>query len=141
MKDDFLLLDLGTLDVVLGMQWLQTMGKMEADWPVLMLKFDKGGKQIMIRGNPILARLEVSMKHPAKQWEAQAQGYLVELQTLNTQMEEAEVIPDSPLPLVENMIHEYLDLFQKPEELPPNRAVDHRIPLKEGQPPVNVRPY
>lgn len=40
-KEDFLLLDLGTLDVVLGMQWLQTMGKMETDWPALSLKFDR----------------------------------------------------------------------------------------------------
>lgn len=35
----------------------------------------------------------------------------------------------------------YDDVFEWPEELPPIREIDHHIHLKEGEGPVNVRPY
>ena len=40
------------------------------------------------------------------------------------------------------LIQCYQDVFQDPEELPPSRGhFDHRIPLKEGTSPINLRPY
>ena len=36
----------------------------------------------------------------------------------------------------------YDDLFQEPTTLPPSRGpFDHKIPLKEGTSPINLRPY
>lgn len=32
-------------------------------------------------------------------------------------------------------------MFNMPDELPPNREVDHQIRLKEGTNPINVKPY
>lgn len=110
-KEDFLPLELGSLDMVLGMQWLQTMEKMEADWPMLTLKFDRGGKEIVIKGDPFLARLEVSMKRLAKQWENQDEGYLVELHALSTHPDEDDEMKETLLPIVEELVHEYLDIF------------------------------
>lgn len=31
-------------------------------------------------------------------------------------------------------------VFEKPKELPPQRVVDHKIPLQPGSAPVNLRP-
>lgn len=39
------------------------------------------------------------------------------------------------------MLNEFEQVFAVPEGLPPNRDVDHRIPIKAGIDPVNVRPY
>ncbi|GJX95248.1 reverse transcriptase [Tanacetum coccineum] len=39
------------------------------------------------------------------------------------------------------MVLDYNDVFVIPKELPPVRSHDHRIPLKEGSPRVNIRPY
>lgn len=36
---------------------------------------------------------------------------------------------------------QYEEIFSEPKSLPPSRARDHRIPLKPGTVPPNVRPY
>ena len=36
---------------------------------------------------------------------------------------------------------EYADLFEEPKTLPPQRALDHKIPLVTGATPPQVRPY
>jgi len=33
-----------------------------------------------------------------------------------------------------------LSVFEESQELPPNRGVDHKIPLKDGIETINVRP-
>ncbi|GJR54675.1 putative mitochondrial protein [Tanacetum coccineum] len=38
-------------------------------------------------------------------------------------------------------IEDYNDVFDLPKALPPIRSHDHRIPLKEGTPTINIRPY
>lgn len=44
-------------------------------------------------------------------------------------------------PVMQDLLEEYKDVFQSFDYLPPPRAIDHRIQLKEGESPVNVRPY
>ncbi|GJT79233.1 gypsy/ty3 retroelement polyprotein [Tanacetum coccineum] len=39
------------------------------------------------------------------------------------------------------LLEEYADVFAIPKELPPFRSHDHKIPLKEGTPPINIKPY
>ncbi|XP_042515336.1 uncharacterized protein LOC122089704 [Macadamia integrifolia] len=41
----------------------------------------------------------------------------------------------------QQLLQSYEDVFQEPKGLPPQRAQDHRIPLKEGSGPVSIRPY
>ena len=36
---------------------------------------------------------------------------------------------------------EYEGVFEEPKQLPPNRKIDHKIPIKVGTDPINVRPY
>jgi hypothetical protein len=45
------------------------------------------------------------------------------------------------LPEVVPILEEFQDLFQIPTGLPPKRECDHRIVLKEGATPPNIRPY
>jgi len=42
---------------------------------------------------------------------------------------------------MKELLQEFLDLFNNPSSLSSIREVDHRITLKEGTEPVNVRPY
>lgn len=39
------------------------------------------------------------------------------------------------------VLNEFTQVFSEPEDLPPCREVDHKIPIKAGVDPVNVRPY
>ncbi|GJW55912.1 retrotransposon-related protein [Tanacetum coccineum] len=41
----------------------------------------------------------------------------------------------------DSLLLEYDDVFSVPISLLPNRYHDHKIPLKEGTPPINIRPY
>nr|XP_010938809.1 uncharacterized protein LOC105057807 [Elaeis guineensis] len=43
--------------------------------------------------------------------------------------------------MVENLLYKYKEVFEEPRELPPKRLYDHKIPLKEGSQPVNMRPH
>lgn len=44
-------------------------------------------------------------------------------------------------PKLLQVVDKYVDVFEIPKELPPKRALDHRIPLIAGTSPVNIRPY
>lgn len=39
------------------------------------------------------------------------------------------------------ILQAYQDLLEVPTELPPSRLHDHKITLKEGVSPINIRPY
>jgi len=39
------------------------------------------------------------------------------------------------------LLQEYADIFAEPKAFPHHRNHDHQIILKEGTPPINVRPY
>jgi hypothetical protein len=44
-------------------------------------------------------------------------------------------------PCIQKILHQFEDVFQIPKGLPPKRDCDHRIVLKEGSNPPNIRPY
>lgn len=39
------------------------------------------------------------------------------------------------------LLEEFQDVFTEPKELPPYRAYDHKIPLKDESQVVKLRPY
>ncbi|TYK30579.1 ty3-gypsy retrotransposon protein [Cucumis melo var. makuwa] len=65
-NDSFLPLQLGGVDMILGMQWFHSLGVTEVDWKKLLLTFYHQGKKIMIRGDPSLTRTQVSLKNVMK---------------------------------------------------------------------------
>ena len=42
---------------------------------------------------------------------------------------------------IQELLHQYQDVFTEPHQLPPHRFYDHQIPLIPGSTPVNFRPY
>jgi len=53
---------------------------------------------------------------------------------------------DCPLPQsipreVASLLSEFMDVFQEPQELPPQRSVDHSISLVDDSKPIHQRPY
>ena len=59
---DFLPLGLGTSDVILGVQWLQTLGIVTTDWKEQVMKYEFKGEPITLIGNPSLVRSQISLK-------------------------------------------------------------------------------
>ena len=44
-------------------------------------------------------------------------------------------------PEIQNIIRMFAKVFEEPQGLPPSRRHEHKIIIKEGMGPVNVRPY
>ena len=79
---NFLPLELGRVDVVLGMQWLYSLSNTEVDWKNLTMTFLHQEKKIIIKGDPSLTKARVSLKNMIKTWEESDQGFLVEFRSM-----------------------------------------------------------
>ncbi|XP_024031413.1 uncharacterized protein LOC112094537 [Morus notabilis] len=137
-------------DVVLGIQWLQKLGRVAHDYAALSMEFCWEGKQVTLCGDITGLPSLISLH----QFQALVHGdevhSLFELQPLA-----AETIPgESPvkdpavlefpksLPMpISSLLHRYSALFAQPTGLPPHRTIDRRIHLLPNFKPVNVRPY
>jgi len=42
---------------------------------------------------------------------------------------------------MQKLLDDFADVFEEPKTLPPHREYDHKILLKPGTTPINVRPY
>jgi len=145
-KYDMLLLPLGCCDMVLGIEWLITLGDITWNFEKLTMEFVVHGRKLVLRGTPgtrlktvrnqrlhktLTAGVHVSMLQVCETGE----GTL--LQSLSTHADPT-TIPDN----IEKLLLDFEDVFQEPTTLPPKRAVhDHKIPLVQGTNPVNKRPY
>ncbi|KAA0040679.1 Ty3/gypsy retrotransposon protein [Cucumis melo var. makuwa] len=142
-KEDFLSLELGGVDVILGMQWLYSFGVTICDWKNLTLTFYDNEKQICVKGDPSLTKARVSLKNLVKTWEEHDHGYLIECRSIEVaelktfHKEEKEETEEKLTPI----LNQFSNVFEWPEKLPPRRSIEHQIHLKEGTNPVNVRPY
>ncbi|KAA0047238.1 Ty3/gypsy retrotransposon protein [Cucumis melo var. makuwa] len=143
--DSFLPLQLGGVDMILGMQWLHSLGVTEVDWKRLVLTFHHQGRKVVIRGDPSLIKTRVSLKNLVKSWGADDQGFLVECRTLECgsleeDEQDQEQGKDDAEPIA-TLLKQFARVFEWPATLPPQRSIEHHIYLKSGADPVNVRPY
>ncbi|KAL4019455.1 hypothetical protein IC575_018203 [Cucumis melo] len=144
--EDFLPLELGGVDVILGMQWLYSLGVTIVDWKNLSLSFVAEGKEVKIKGDPSLTKARISLKNMMKHWEEKDSGFLIECRSLQVRTvgdEEHCLLNTEAVSkeLISSVIKQYQDVFDWPEKLPPRREIEHHIHLKDGTDPINVRPY
>ena len=129
---DFLATELGNVDVILEMQWTGTTGTMKVHWPSLTMMFCIGTKQISLKGDPSLVRLECSLRTIEKTWDKEDQGFLLESQNYDIEMnedleEEQEIKGDEEdTPMIRFLLHQYSDIFENLKGLPPRRELRTR---------------
>ena len=140
---DFFPLKLGTSDVVLGFQWLATLGDSVMNWGNLCLQVTLGGVKVKIQGDPALSKSQVSLNILVRTLKREGQGILVELQTMTTESE-TPATTSLTYPLsssITQLLAEYQNIFEVPMGLPPPRSKEHSIILQPGTSPISVRPY
>jgi len=106
-------LDLGSFDLILGVDYLRTLGPILWDFGAMTMAFSRQGRRILWRG---------------------VGGSAGPAHT-------AAVTTDIQQPLLDRLLHQHAAIFEEPQGLPPARPYDHRIHLLPGTPPVAVRPY
>ncbi|KAA0037057.1 Ty3/gypsy retrotransposon protein [Cucumis melo var. makuwa] len=136
---------LGGVDMILGMQWLHSLGVTEVDWKKLMLTFHHQGRKVVIKGDPSLTKTRVSLKNLMKSWGADDQGFLVECRTIECgllevhEQDRGQGREDEEA--IATLLKQFASVFECPTALPPQRSIDHHIYLKSGTDLMNVRPY
>ena len=64
--EDFLPFDLTNSGIILGIQWLETLGNMQVNWKLQRMRFRLQGQMITIQGDPSVCRSKVSLKDLAR---------------------------------------------------------------------------
>lgn len=132
--NDFIALELGGADIILGVQWLRTLGKCLVDWDLHEFAFNYNGKPVLLKGDPSLHGKSSTLKTMQKKAVVYNKGAVLEF---NNHLLSKTVIPAE----VERVLQEMQRVFAIPEGLPPVRGREHAIHLLPGVTSISVRPY
>ena len=77
--EDFLPLELGSSDIILGLQWLESLGVAYTNWKTKVKRFNVGETRVELQGDPGLTKSQVTLKAMAKALKQGGQGVFVEL--------------------------------------------------------------
>ena len=148
---DIRVLDLGSFDIILGEDWLETHSPMCIHWRTKKMHFTHLGKRIMLRGlhpdavicRPIQCRkLKGLLKRNNLTHMVELHKVQQTLTNLNQISEGNELTNDQQLPpTVQEVLDKFPQVFKDTTQLPPHRTCDHTIQLVPGAQPVNARAY
>lgn len=137
-------------DLVLGIQWLQSLGVVTHDYKKVTMQFEWKGTPITLKGETNKEPQPVTFSQLQALVQAADFDHLYEMHQvesmgtekgIKTKHEGSELFPtDLSIPL-HDVLLEFQDLFLDPTSLPPKRKYDHRIHLLPNTKPVNVKPY
>jgi len=137
-KTDAYIVPLGSCDMILGVQWLATLGSILWNFGKLTMQFRyKGEKQILQGQTKEEVRWVTGQQ--SKLFSNAVQLFAVQItpalpENTPTPEEDREV-------RLGQLLQDFAALFEEPKALPPHRSHDHRITLKEETSPISVRPY
>lgn len=136
-KQHFFLMELGGSEMVLGMDWLASLGNIEANFGNLCLRWEAEGKKYSIQGDPTMCNRQSSWKAMMKALADAGVGFYI--QSMEAELE--EVREAEGFNQWQQILGEFAAVFDMPTGLPPIREHDHPIMLKSGAVIPNIRPY
>ncbi|XP_042013895.1 uncharacterized protein LOC121762165 [Salvia splendens] len=146
---DVLLLPLGSCDMVLGIQWLETLGDIRWNFKNLTMDFTLNGKRHLLRGGSTEQVDHAVSEKEMNKLLAHHEGIQLCCIQMNTEghsdlltMGQEHTEKDSPIPYhIQSFLDGQSSMFAEPTALPPMRSHNHKIPLLPYATPVNSRPY
>lgn len=134
---DMKVLELGAYDATLGYDWLKSHNPMVCHWEYKTLEFREEGRDVHLRD---IVNTELSISElPAEQflkWYKENDICALVVVQCTSEHSDATVPAE-----VQQVIEEFSDVFESPQELPPHREYDYTVPLLPNSTPVNARPY
>ena len=125
--------------MVLGIQWLHTLGTYSANHQKYFISFNWKGQKHKLYGFPTPENQIISSPQMTKIIQKGVPAYIVQchqLEILSTKM------INEGSPEVQGLIQKHEKVFQDlPMKMPPNREIEHTIEVKAGLDPVNIKPY
>lgn len=137
-QQNMLMVPLEGCYIVLGVQWLITLGEMSWNFQTKIVKFFWNDKQQVLRGSSSVMITTLTGKKLVKMTKDGSPVGLLNIQCNALEVENCQnTIPDE----LSALLASFEDVFVEPKGLPPHRAVDHRIVLKDENKPTCLRPY
>ncbi|TXG48196.1 hypothetical protein EZV62_027490 [Acer yangbiense] len=119
--DDFFPFELGSVDVVLGITWLRTLGVVQADWSAFTMRFKVGDSWVFLASDPSLCHSPITFKALARSFQIEKYGVMLELRSFTTS--EVRVLEiDFPSDLWA-VLSVFESVFETPDGLPPHFIV------------------
>jgi hypothetical protein len=136
LKSHMFAIDMGGCDIVLGADWLITLGPILMDFKALTMQFDQEGHQYKFQGITTGSPKVISSHRMEKLLKKGHFGVIAQLHAI--QATETPLVPED----LQALLSKHQMVFSTPQGLPPSRGVhDHSIPLVPGILPPNIRPY
>ncbi|KAH0781344.1 hypothetical protein KY290_000942 [Solanum tuberosum] len=134
----------GNVDIVLGVQWLNTLGRILFDFRNRTIEFVHLGRKHVLRGASSQIKTTKTQSLNKKSVDL-VQVFMLTLvtdATSNVQSNSIQVTQGTDIhPTLTILMEQYKCLFDMPSRLPPHRGIfDHKIPLIDSATPVNKRP-
>ena len=129
-------LPLGDCELVLGTQWLRTLGLIQSDFLAMSMQFLHLGTTVTLFGmHPTNLTLQEGDHFFRK---AVRKGILLQIMSLSSGTSSSQQQCD---PLIEKLPIEFASVFDTSSSLPPYRGHEHQILLNEGTALICQRPY
>ncbi|XP_074306372.1 uncharacterized protein LOC141641616 [Silene latifolia] len=147
---DLMVLPLGCCDIVLGVQWLSSLGPIIWDFQKLTMEFHLHGVKHLLRGLAPKKFQSTKGRHMTKLFEQEGQFAFLQVCDMPspywTEQIECSLLmvtfAAAHTNAMDSLLNQYSALFKEPSKVPPSRHnFDHKIPIKPGSHPVNKRPY
>lgn len=152
----FYLFPIQGADVVLGVQWLQSIGPFLADFSIPSMQFHHHGSLITLQGNssppltPASFHQFLRMLHTDSVATCHTITMIPTEPTLTISLCPANSSTSKPQetfnfysfpPNLGSILRIYAHIFSPPHGLPPHQPHDHHIHLVHNAQPVNLKPY
>jgi hypothetical protein len=129
-------IDMGDCDIVLGAEWLHTLGPILMDFNALTMQFQQEGKSYQFQGLIASSPKIISSHHMENILKKGHSSIIAQLHSIQA-VETPSVHPD-----LQAILSKHQAIFSTPQGLPPSLGVhDHSIPLVPSSLPPNVLPY
>jgi hypothetical protein len=141
--NEFKLLQLKDYGSILGCDWIKLHGTIGLD-----LRDNSRQLSILKDGQKKVIFKDFTAPHSAspinaskmqKMCKTDITSYIIQINSMSDQ--EQHTLPPPELHNVSAILQQFEDIFFDHMAMPPARECDHRIPLKEGSKPPNIRPY
>jgi hypothetical protein len=140
LTQDFYVMDLPDTNVILGVQWLSTLGPITTNYKTMEMSFNsEEGKRVTLKGMTKNSPRVVSAKRMEAVFRHGDVAYATEclVVTQNTQEKHHSYSCD-----IQRIIDKHRKVFGPiPLGKPPDRGFEHIIELEEGAKPVITTPY
>ncbi|KAL1199722.1 hypothetical protein V5N11_012991 [Cardamine amara subsp. amara] len=135
--DEFIILELGDAEIILGVQWLSKLGTCHCNWNTNEFSFLHNNEVVQLWGEINLSKTLLHGQVRSGKSRRLPSGLLVSFQVHSA----SDNTDHTTEPTIQQVLAEYSKVFEEPSSMPPLRNREHRIELLPGTKPISTRPY